>query len=78
MVAIHNLQHHENLEIYKKAFDVMDRYLPDDEGDETGLGDAQVDEQGAFALQTNLQAPQGGFSFATTFPLSSSSSFAST
>lgn len=42
---------------------MMDRYFPDDEGDETGLGDAQVDEQGAFALQTNLQAPQGGFSF---------------
>lgn len=41
---------------------MMDRYFPDDEGDETGLGDAQVDEQGAFAL-SNVQAPQGGFSF---------------
>lgn len=44
---------------------MMDRYFPDDEGDETGLGDAQVDEQGAFAL-SNVQAPQGGFSFVRT------------
>lgn len=87
MVAIHNLQHHENLEvsllpvlapcailnsprlvaprmqIYKKCFHLMDTYFPEDEGEETGIGGAQVDEQGAFAFQTDLQAPQGGFSF---------------
>lgn len=27
MVAIHNLQHHENLEIYKKCFFIMDSEL---------------------------------------------------
>ncbi|GAA5913075.1 karyopherin alpha [Sporobolomyces salmoneus] len=63
MFAIHNLQHHENLEIYKKCFHLMDTYFPEDEGEETGIGAAQVDEQGAFAFQTDLQAPQGGFSF---------------
>lgn len=63
MYAIHNLQHHENLEIYKKCFHLMDTYFPEDEGEETGIGGAQVDEQGAFAFQTDLQAPQGGFSF---------------
>ena len=41
----------------------MDTYFPEDEGEETGIGGAQVDEQGAFAFQTDLQAPQGGFSF---------------
>lgn len=29
MVAIHNLQHHENLEIYKKCFYIMDKYFPE-------------------------------------------------
>jgi hypothetical protein len=40
-----------------------DTYFPEEEGEETGLGDAQVDESGAFALNTGLQAPQGGFQF---------------
>ncbi|GAA5878139.1 hypothetical protein JCM1840_002253 [Sporobolomyces johnsonii] len=46
MLATHNLQHHENLEIYKKCFHLMDTYFPEDEGEETGIGGAQVDEQG--------------------------------
>ena len=28
MVSIHNLQHHENLEIYKKCFYIMDSESP--------------------------------------------------
>jgi importin subunit alpha-1 len=28
-VAIHNLQHHENLDIYKKCFYIMDKYFPE-------------------------------------------------
>jgi len=39
----------------------MDTFYPEDE-DETGLGSAQVDESGAFAL-SGVQAPTGGFSF---------------
>ncbi len=31
MVTIHNLQQHNNIEIYKKAFNIMDKYFPDDE-----------------------------------------------
>ena len=27
MITIHNLQHHENLEIYKKCFYIMDKYV---------------------------------------------------
>ncbi|SCV67092.1 BQ2448_5738 [Microbotryum intermedium] len=63
MLAIHNLQHHENLEIYKKCFHLMDTYYPEDEGDETGIQAAQVDSQGAFAFQSDLAAPQSGFTF---------------
>lgn len=88
MLSIHNLQHHENLEvraaswtlvpsghektdapltrstqIYKKCFHLMDTFFPEDEGEETGIGGAQVDSSGAFALQSDLSAPQGGFSF---------------
>lgn len=64
MVSIHNLQHHENLDIYKKCFYIMDKYFPDDEAQDTGLGAPQVDETGAFAFQSDLNAPQGGFNFA--------------
>ncbi|GAA5878652.1 hypothetical protein JCM3774_000440 [Rhodotorula dairenensis] len=61
MLAIHNLQHHENLEIYKKSFNIMDAYFPDDE-EETGVADAPVDASGAFALSA-VEAPTGGFQF---------------
>ncbi|KAL7420088.1 Importin subunit alpha-1 [Cryptotrichosporon argae] len=61
MVAIHNLQHHENLEIYKKCFYIMDKFFPDEEEEEAGA-DAQVDASGQYTFQ-NVAAPQGGFNF---------------
>lgn len=54
MVTIHNLQQHDNLEIYKKAFNIMDKYFPDDEDVDTGVGAANVDASGAFAVSTTL------------------------
>jgi importin subunit alpha-1 len=45
----------------------MDTYFPEEDGEETGIGGAQVDEQGAFAFQSDLAAPQGGFSFVSPF-----------
>jgi len=39
------------------------QYFPEDDTEDTGIGGAQVDERGAFAFQTDLAAPQGGFSF---------------
>ncbi|KAH9817932.1 armadillo-type protein [Melampsora americana] len=64
MHTIHNLQHHENLEIYKKCFFIMDKYYADEEGEESGVTAPQVDETGTFAFQTDAAAaPQGGFSF---------------
>ncbi|PWN19014.1 putative SRP1-importin alpha [Microstroma glucosiphilum] len=67
MVTIHQLQHHENLEIYKKCFFIMDKYFPDEEdaGADTGVDAPQVDASGAFAFQPTLAAPSGGFSFAS-------------
>lgn len=66
MVTIHQLQHHENLEIYKKCFFIMDKYFPDedDTGADTGVDAPQVDASGAFAFQPQMAAPSGGFSFA--------------
>ena len=50
MHTIHNLQQHDNMEIYKKAFNIMDKYFPDDEEVDAGIGAANVDASGAFAV----------------------------
>ncbi|ELU41433.1 importin alpha subunit [Rhizoctonia solani AG-1 IA] len=60
MITIHNLQHHDNLEIYKKAFFIMDRYFPDEEEEDVA---GHVDEASTFAYNTDVAAPQGGFNF---------------
>jgi hypothetical protein len=49
MITIHNLQQHDNLEIYKKAFNIMDKYFPDDDEVDAGAP-ANVDASGAFAV----------------------------
>lgn len=38
LMTIHQLQHHDNLEIYKKAYFIMDKYFPDDEEEEGAAG----------------------------------------
>ncbi|KAJ3763061.1 armadillo-type protein [Lentinula raphanica] len=63
MITIHNLQQHDNLEIYKKAFNIMDKYFPDDEDVDTAIAAPSVDAQGQFAFHSDVAAPQGGFSF---------------
>ena len=50
MVTIHNLQQHDNLEIYKKAFNIMDKYFPDEEED-AGISAPNVDASGTFAVR---------------------------
>jgi hypothetical protein len=62
MITIHNLQQHDNLEIYKKAFNIMDNYFPDEE-DDAAINAPSVDASGTFAFQSDVSAPQGGFSF---------------
>jgi len=56
MITIHNLQQHDNLEIYKKAFNIMDKYFPDDEEVDTGVGAPSVDASGAFAVSSHQNA----------------------
>ncbi|GLB36071.1 putative importin alpha family protein [Lyophyllum shimeji] len=63
MITIHNLQQHDNLEIYKKAFNIMDKYFPDEEDTDAAIGAPNVDASGAFAFHSDVSAPQGGFSF---------------
>jgi len=63
MITIHNLQQHDNLDIYKKAFNIMDRYFPDDEDVDTAIDAPALDSQGQFAFHSDVAAPQGGFSF---------------
>jgi hypothetical protein len=54
MVTIHNLQQHDNLEIYKKAFNIMDKYFPDDEDVDAGISATHVDSTGAFAVRITV------------------------
>ncbi|WVR03642.1 hypothetical protein IAU60_000637 [Kwoniella sp. DSM 27419] len=63
MVAIHNLQHHENLEIYKKCFYIMDKFFPDEDEEEADAAAPAVDASGQYAFQSDVAAPQGGFNF---------------
>jgi len=51
------------LEIYKKAFNIMDKYFPDEEEVDASIGPAAVDASGQFAFHSDIDAPQGGFSF---------------
>ncbi|EKM61234.1 uncharacterized protein PHACADRAFT_247711 [Phanerochaete carnosa HHB-10118-sp] len=64
MLTIHNLQQHDNLDIYKKAFNIMDKYFPDDEDVDAAISAPSVDASGAFAFnQDGAAPPPGGFSF---------------
>jgi hypothetical protein len=54
MVTIHNLQQHDNLEIYKKAFNIMDKYFPDEEEVDTNISAPTVDASGAFAVSLRI------------------------
>ncbi|RKO85499.1 armadillo-type protein [Blyttiomyces helicus] len=63
MDKIYTLQHHDNQDIYKKAYHIIDKYFSDEEED-TGIN-AEVDSTGAFTFATDSQmnVPQGGFQF---------------
>ncbi|KAK3844033.1 MAG: armadillo-type protein [Linnemannia gamsii] len=62
MEKIHQLQAHDNLDIYKKAFTIIDTYFTEEDDEDPELA-PQVDAQtGAFAFQAG-GVPQGGFNF---------------
>lgn len=58
---IHQLQMHDNQEIYKKAYTIIDKYF--NEEDEGGAGlEPEIDESGAFAFPSGgMNLPAGGF-----------------
>ncbi|KAJ7877389.1 armadillo-type protein [Mycena olivaceomarginata] len=62
MINIHNLEQHENLDIYKRAFNMMDKYFLDEGDLDVVISAPAVDSTGSFAFQANADAPEGGFS----------------
>lgn len=58
---IEKLQQHENTEIYKKAYNLIDKYFSDEAEEDIGIMPA-VDNQGSFTFGVGNQ-PQGGFNF---------------
>lgn len=70
MITIHNLQHHENLEIYKKCFYIMDKYFPED--DEAEVDTAQVNEAGGVSYlrpwREAMCPPEANDCFARSLP----------
>ncbi|KAF9978124.1 Importin alpha subunit (Karyopherin alpha subunit) (Serine-rich RNA polymerase I suppressor protein) [Actinomortierella ambigua] len=63
MEKIHNLQAHDNTDIYKRAYHIIDKYFAEEEDEDTGLA-PQVDAaSGAFVFSHTPGAPQGGFNF---------------
>lgn len=60
---IHQLQMHENAEIYKKAYNIIDKYFSEEEDEVAGL-EPEVDASGQFAFSGGeMNVPQGGFQF---------------
>ncbi|TPX54189.1 hypothetical protein SeMB42_g00394 [Synchytrium endobioticum] len=61
MEKVYALQSHENLEIYKKAYSIIEKYYSDEE--DMGMA-AETDQSGMFAFPAQgMDVPQGGFQF---------------
>ncbi|KAI7906664.1 armadillo-type protein [Cokeromyces recurvatus] len=60
MEIIHQLQQHQNEEVYKKAYHIIDRYFSDEDADEMT---EEMAPQQSFQFQSNVDVPQGGFNF---------------
>ncbi|KAI8877785.1 ARM repeat-containing protein [Backusella circina FSU 941] len=58
MEIIHSLQAHENSDVYKKAYNIIDIYFNDDDGG-AEMGDQDISN--GFTFQSDV--PQGGFNF---------------
>ncbi|CAM0139016.1 Importin subunit alpha-1 [Umbelopsis sp. WA50703] len=64
MEAIHSLQNHDNEELYKKAYQIIDKYfVAEDDVEDTDLAPKVDQDSGAFAFQENVNMPTGGFQF---------------
>ncbi|KAG0057509.1 Importin alpha subunit (Karyopherin alpha subunit) (Serine-rich RNA polymerase I suppressor protein) [Gryganskiella cystojenkinii] len=62
MEKIHNLQAHDNVEIYKKAYTIIDKYFSDEDDEDNELAPGVDQSTGAYAFNPS-GAPQGGFHF---------------
>ena len=63
MEKIHELQLHDNAEIYKKAYRIIDMYFSEEDDDETGLGPEVDQATGTYSFPTQMDIPSGGFQF---------------
>ncbi|KAG8196256.1 hypothetical protein JTE90_023812 [Oedothorax gibbosus] len=59
---IETLQNHENEEIYKLAFEIIDQYFSDDQGDEDPTLMPPASDQG-YQFDPNASIPSDGFKF---------------
>ncbi|CAH1765475.1 10885_t:CDS:2 [Entrophospora sp. SA101] len=63
MEKIHNLQIHDNIEIYKKAYHIIDKYFAEEDEEDANLAPEMDMNTGQFVFQSDLNLPQGGFNF---------------
>jgi hypothetical protein len=62
MEKIHQLQLHDNADIYKKAYHIIDKYFSDE--DDENVGGPEVDQAtGTYSFPTQMDIPTGGFQF---------------
>ncbi|CAG8602984.1 790_t:CDS:2 [Acaulospora colombiana] len=61
MEKIHNLQIHDNIEIYKKAYHIIDKYFAEDE--DTAIAPEMDINSGHFVFQSDVSLPNSGFHF---------------
>lgn len=57
---LEELQNHENMDIYKKALEIVERFFS---ADEDPLPEDEVTSTDAFQFNDNNSMPDGGFSF---------------
>ncbi|CAO3673331.1 unnamed protein product [Umbelopsis vinacea] len=60
---IQNLQTHDNEEIFKKAFQLIDRYFSEEEEEDADMVPEMDANTGSFAFQQDVNLPSGGFQF---------------
>jgi hypothetical protein len=60
---IQELQNHDNEEIFKKAYHLIDRYFSDDEEEDADMVPEMDSNTGSFAFEQDVNLPSGGFQF---------------
>ncbi len=63
MDKIHNLQLHDNGEIYKKAYSIIDKYFNEEEDEDAAIAPEIDAATGTFSFPSQMDVPQQGFTF---------------